>query len=155
MIKKMAALVAIAAAAGAAVTVAQASTPTSHHVHQTGEGAGLLHPPFVPTPIFAGKLGTTGAIIEKRALMAGSSTSFGGTVTVFGPQGSFSGTITTGTFSSSSTSGGPPEHANLKVKITAGGGLYKGATGNVTETDTYISGSPGFYKIVVKGTIKY
>ena len=154
MIKKTA-LVVVVVSAGVALTVAQASAATSHHFHQTGDGAGLLHPPFVPgAPIFAGTLGSTGVIIEKRALKAGSQTSFGGTVTVFGPQGSFSGTITTGTFSSSGATG-PPQSATLKAKITGGSSLYKSATGTVTETDALISGSPGFYKIVVNGTIKY
>ena len=160
MIKKMAALVAIAAAAGVAVAVAQASTPKSLHVHQTGEGAGIGHPPFAGTgapgsaATFAGTLGTDGAIIEKWAFKAGSSSTFGGTVTVFAPQGSYSGKITSGTLTGAGGSG-PPESAKLKVKITAGGGLYKGATGTVTITHTYISGSPAFYTIVVKGTIKY
>src|SRR5580700_425413 len=145
MIKKMAALVTIAAAAGVGVTVAQASTPKSHHVNQMGEGAGIGHPPFIKDPTFAGTLGTNGAIIEKRGYPAGSQTTFGGTATVFGPQGSYSGTITKGTVTGAGGSG-PPSKETAKVKITVGGGLYKGATGSVTITDTLISGSPAFYK---------
>src|SRR5436309_1500117 len=145
MIKKMAALVAIAAAAGVAVTVAQASTPKSHHVHQSGEGSGIGHPPFTKTSNSAGTLGTNGAVIEKRVYSAGSQTSFGGTATVFGRQGSYSGTITKGTVNCPSPCNGPPKKETAKVKITAGGGLYKGATGTVTITDTYIPGSPGFF----------
>src|SRR2546427_3508022 len=159
MIKKMGALVAIAAAAGVAVTVAQASTPKSHHVHRTGEGAGIGHPPFTKTTNFAGTLGTNGATIERRVFKAGSQTTFGGTATVFGPQGSYSGTITKGTVTEPSgcpsPCNQPPKKETAKVEITAGGGLYKGATGTVTITDTYIPASPGFFKIVVDGTIKY
>ena len=154
MIKKMAALVAIAAAA-VAVTVAQASTPKSHHVHKRGEGTGIAHPPFAKTNNFAGTLGTNGAIIEKRVFKAGSQTTFGGTATVFGPQGSYSGTITKGTVNCPSPCNGPPKKETAKVKITAGGGRYKGASGTVKITDTFIPRSPGFFKIVVKGTIKY
>ena len=159
MIKKMAALAAVAAAAGLLVTVAQASTPKSHHVHQTGEGGGIGHPPFTGSgapgsaSIFAGTLGADGAIIEKWALKAGSSSTFGGTVTVFEPQGSYSGKITSGVLGAGGS--GPPQGATLKVKITAGSGLYKGATGTVTITHTIISGSPAYYTIVVNGTIKY
>jgi hypothetical protein len=159
MIKKMAALVAIAAATGAAVTVAQASTP-SHHVRQTGEGDGIGHPPFSGSgapgsaSTFAATLGTNAAIIEKWAFKAGSSTAFGGTVTVFEPEGSFSGKITAGNITGAGGSG-PPAGATEKVKITVGTGLYKGATGTVTDTHSYISGSPGFYAVVINATIKY
>jgi len=155
MIKKTTLLVTVVVAVGLAVTVAQASTPKSHHVHKTGEGTGIGHPPFTKTNNFAGTLGTNGAIIEKRVFKASSSTTFGGTATVFGPQGSYSGTITKGTVNCPSPCNGPPKKETAKVKITAGGGLYKGATGTVTITDTYIPGSPGFFKIVVDGTIKY
>lgn len=160
MIKQMAAVgVAIAAAVGVAATIAQASTPTSQQVHQTGEGAGIGHPPFAGTgapgsaAIFAGTLGTDGAIIEKWKFAAGSSSTFGGTVTVFGPQGSYSGTITSGTLAGAGQAG-PPSGATEKVTITAGAGLYQGATGTVTITHTLISGSPAFYTIAVDGTIK-
>jgi len=153
MIKKMAALVAIAATAGVAVTVAQASTPKSHSVHQTGEGSGIYHN-ATTNKTFAGTLGANGAIIEKRVFKAGSQSSFGGTATVFGPEGSYSGTITAGTVTGAGGPG-PPQAETAKVKLTGGGGLYKGATGTVTITDTYISGSAGFFAIVVSGTIKY
>jgi hypothetical protein len=161
MIKKMtAALAAVAAAAGLVVTVAHASTPKSHHIHQTGEGGGIGHPPFTgpgapgSVSTFAGTLGTNGAIIEKWAFKAGSSSTFGGTVTVFEPQGSYSGKITSGILTGAGGSG-PPQGATLKVKITAGSGLYKAATGTATITHALISGSPAYYTIVVSGSIKY
>ena|ERR1700683_256021 len=158
MIKKMAALVAITAAAGVAVTVAQATTSKSHDVHKAGVGGGLYHAPWggpQNSQTFAGTLGANGALIDTRVFKSGSQTSFGGTVTVFGPQGSYSGTITSGTVTQGSNPTAPPPKVTEKVKITAGGGVYKGATGTVTITDTFASGSPGDYKIVVNGTIKY
>jgi len=155
MLKKATPFVAVLVAAGVAGTITEASTPKSHHVHKTGEGAGIGHPPFTKTTNFAGTLGTNGATIEKRVFKAGSQTTFGGTATVFGPQGSYSGTITKGTVNCPSPCNGPPKKETAKVKITGGGGLYKGATGTVTITDTYIPASPGFFKIVVDGTIKY
>jgi hypothetical protein len=159
MIKKTTPLVTVVVAVGVAVGVTQASTPKSHHVDKKGEGTGISHPPFTKTTNFAGTLGTNGAIIEKRVFKSGSSTSFGGTATVFGPQGSYSGTITKGTVTEPSgcpsPCNQPPKKETAKVKISAGGGRYKGVTGIVTITDTYISGSPGFFKIVVAGTIDY
>jgi|GEM_PF-4818068 len=159
MIKKTAPLVAVVVAAGLAVTVAQASTPTSHAVNLTGEGGGIGHPPFTHATVFAGTLGSNGAIVEKQAFKSGSQTSFGGTVTVFGPRGSYDGTITKGTEiqppGCPPSCGGPPQGATEKVKVTGGHGLYKGATGTLKITHSLISGSPAFYKIVVKGTIKY
>jgi hypothetical protein len=162
MIKKIGLLVAIAAAAGVAVTVAQASTPKSHPVQQTGVGSGLYHYPFggpKNSNTNAATLGTTGAVIDTR--IPNSSvcpTSFAGTVTVFEPQGKYSGTITKGTITQQpgcNPMSGPPTKVTEKVKITRGSGLYKGATGSVTITYTYESGSPGDYKVVVNGTIKY
>jgi hypothetical protein len=150
MIKKMSVLAAVVGAAGLGGAVAQASA--SHSVNQKGEGAEISHVPG-KTTVFAGTLGSNGAIIEKLAFTSSAQTSFGGTVTVFGPKGSYRGTITKGTQSASQ--GGPPQKATEKVKVTAGHGLYKGATGSLTVTHTYINGSPGYYTIVVKGTIKY
>lgn len=160
MIKKVSALVAIAAAAGVAgVTVAQASS--SHAVHLTGDAGGIYHGPAVGpagTNVFGGTLGKTGAFIEKQVEKTmnsmGTFTTFGGTVTVFGRDGSFTGTITAGTTTPSSGTGPPPKSA-ATVKVTGGGGLYNRATGTVTVTNTYIPGSPGNYKAVVSGTIKY
>jgi hypothetical protein len=158
MIKKMAPLVAIAAAAGVAVTVAQASA--SHAVNLKGDGSGIYHGPIVGpanTSVFGGTLGTNGAIIEKqvaKTMSMGVTTTFGGSVTVFGPKGSYSGTITAGT-QTPSKGNGPPPQSTATVKVTAGAGLYKGATGSVTVTNTLIPGSPGTYKIVVTGSIKY
>lgn len=160
MIRKIAALVAIAAAAGAVVTVAQASAPKSHSVHQTGEGTGIGHPPFngpgAPGSegTFAATLGTNAAIIEKQTYASSSATTFLGTVTVFEPLGTFSGKITAGT-EVGAGGPGPVEEAKLKAKITAGTGLYKGATGSATITHTYISGSPGDYTVKVNATISY
>jgi hypothetical protein len=157
MIKKASALASIAAVAALAVAVAQAST--THHVHQTGEGTGIYHnfPPAPPRSTFAGTLGSSGAIVEKRTMSSFNSTTFAGTATVFGPRGSYSGTITQGTITPCSPTpcNGPPKRETAKVKVTAGHGQYKGATGSVTITDTYIKATPGFFSIVLSGTIKY
>jgi hypothetical protein len=75
-------------------------------------------------------------------------------VRVFGPNGTFGGKITAGTVNGWGEQG-PPQGVTEKVKVTAGTGLYKGATGRVTVTHTLIANSPGIYSIAVKGKISY
>lgn len=153
---RKAALLAVVATAGLAVTVAQASTAVSHHVRQPGEGAGIYHN-GTGDSTFAGTLGSNGAVIEKRVFKSGNQTSFSGTATVFGPKGSYKGTITKGTVvpCSPTPCNAPPRKETAKVKVTDGGGLYKGATGTITITDSYIPMSAGFFKIVLAGTLDY
>jgi hypothetical protein len=161
MIKKMTALVAIAGVAGvAAVTIAQASPTKSHSITQTGEGNGIGHPPFNGSGepwsenTFAATLGSDAALIEKQTFKTSSATTFLGTVTVFEARGTFSGTITAGTVFGAGGAG-PPSGDNVKVKITGGTGLYKGATGTATITHTFISGSPGLDMVKLQAKIKY
>jgi hypothetical protein len=160
MIKRMTALVAIAAVAGAAVTIAQASTSRSHSIQQTGEGNGIGHPPFNGSGepwsenTFAATLGSDAALIEKQTFKTSNATSFLGTVTVFEARGTFSGKITAGTVLGAGGAG-PPSGDTLKVKIIGGSGLYRGATGTATITHTYISGSPGLDTVKLNATIKY
>jgi hypothetical protein len=160
VIKKMAALVTLAAAVGMAATLAQAGTSKSHHFSEKGAGNGIYHAPFVGaanTSAWAGTLAGNGAIIEKWNNPASSCSGncpFDGTVRVFGPKGSFGGTITAGTVNGWGEQG-PPQGVTEQVKVTAGTGLYKRAKGTVTVTHTLITGSPGIYTVAVRGTIKY
>lgn len=158
LIKKTAPLVAALAAGGVAVAVAQASTShaasTVHvSINQSGRLGSISSKPLPPpppptgTPLpqagnLTGKPGN-GAIVANVASMGVGD--YSGTATLFEPQGSFTGTIT--------TNKGFNGHARVVLKITKGTGLYTGATGTVTLTWAY--GSVPGQPLTVSGSITY
>jgi len=92
---------------------------------------------------------STGPLIQRRS--SGSVTGFqllSGTFTIVSDSGdSVSGTYTGTSFVST----GNPEVASLTMKITGGGGMYAGATGDLTGTGIGVFTGEGSFALDIKG----